>query len=419
MSSAEVSAAWSCLSLDLPRHHESLSAGESGPFQACLAELPALTAAYFAALDHPAAQLLALDVFMVDAMIRRHGLELPPVVSGKVDEALAAAAERLGCEPILSYPFYIRLNPTDIAEIRRFTDTDAEFRFIRMHRLIEDLMDGAIATLERVLGDADPARAFRVAYGALAADFQLINRTVAGFRDEARMPQAVFHDGFRPYFGPRLDPVTGAAVLEGPSGLQSPAFRHLCMLVGYRDALLDGWTERIGHYHEPATRAALEAARQARDSGRSLAALAEGILGSGPSLPHLHADYGRHVPDLLALAERQGHLSDDVLAALARHGVQLGVWPAGGPAYPPLPQDTAPLPSLGEEDRRTLRCLAGVEAMLLAFHVEHVAIAAHQIGYAQGTGGTSGVEFLLLATFRRAFPRLWTSGLGAQLGAGG
>jgi hypothetical protein len=249
----------------------------------------------------------------------------------------------------------------------------------------------------------------------LATDFQLINRTVAGFRDEARMPQAVFHDGFRPYFGPRLDPVTGAPVLEGPSGLQSPAFRHLCMLVGYRDALLDGWTARIGHYHEPATRATLEAARQARDSGHSLAGLAETVLGPGLALPHLHSDYGQHVPDLLALAERQGHLSDDVLTVLARHGVQLGVWPAGGPAFAPLPQDLPPLPTLGEEDARTMRCLAGVEAMLLAFHVEHVAIAAHQIGYSQGTGGTSGVEFLLLATFRRAFPRLWVGGQGAQL----
>ena len=71
------------------------------------------------------------------------------------------------------------------------------------------------------------------------------------------------------------------------------------------------------------------------------------------------------------------------------------------------------VPALSDEDTRTLRCLAGViEAMLLAFHVEHVAIAAHQIGYARGTGGTSGVEFLLLATFRRV--TLVDRGLGPE-----
>ena len=45
--------------------------------------------------------------------------------------------------------------------------------------------------------------------------------------------------------------------------------------------------------------------------------------------------------------------------------------------------------------------------MLFGFQMEHAATAAYQIGTVRGTGGTSGVEFLLLATFRRAFPLLW------------
>ena len=56
-----------------------------------------------------------------------------------------------------------------------------------------------------------------------------------------------------------------------------------------------------------------------------------------------------------------------------------------------------------------------LEAMLFGFHVEHVAVAATHIGHERGTGGTSGVEFLMMALFRRAFPWLWVSGAGGQI----
>ncbi len=64
---------------------------------------------------------------------------------------------------------------------------------------------------------------------------------------------------------------------------------------------------------------------------------------------------------------------------------------------------------------------AGLGALLaLAVYVwrsgrPHMAI----VGRVPGTGGTSGVDFLLIALFRRAFPALWTTGLGAAAARAG
>ena len=189
MSAESDRAAWTALALDLPRFHHQLTAGEASPLLARLAALPARTSADFAGLADEAARLAALDVFMVDAMVRRHAVGLPRATDATLNEALSAAGERLGCEPILSYPFYIRYNPMDIDAIRRFTDTEAEFRFIRMHRLIEDTFDGLIATLDAVLGAADPRSALAEVFDDIADAFRLTNRTVAGFRDPTRMPR--------------------------------------------------------------------------------------------------------------------------------------------------------------------------------------------------------------------------------------
>ncbi len=410
---AEILSAWSRLALDLPIFHGPLVAGDAAELQSRLGLLPAVTPATVADLSGDDAQRLGLDVFMVDAVVRRHGLALGPDVEERLAVATAVVAERLGCEPILSYPFYIRLNPTDLAEIRRFTPTEAEFRFIRMHRLIEDVFDDLIAMLGKILDAPDRGVALARALPEIADAFRLVNRTVAGFRDPVRMPHQVFFEEFRPYFGPRLDPETGRAVLEGPSGLQSPTFRAVCMLMGYRDPILDGWTRRIGHYHPPATREWLDDLLRQRDAGRCLSAVADSILAPGPSVPHLHPAYGAHIPDLVALARHAGYLTADVLDVLGQFGIELGAWPEGAPELDPLPAiSAAPEPVPGS--RADLEWLAHLEAMLLAFHVEHVAIAAVQIGYEQGTGGTSGVEFLLLATFRRAFPWFWVSGWGGR-----
>jgi tryptophan 2,3-dioxygenase len=56
-----------------------------------------------------------------------------------------------------------------------------------------------------------------------------------------------------------------------------------------------------------------------------------------------------------------------------------------------------------------------LEAMLFGFHLEHVATAIAHIGHERGTGGTSGVEFLQMALFRRAFPGLWVTDLAASM----
>ena len=48
----DLPADWARLSLDLPRFHEPLSAGDGGGFLTRLADLPSLDAAIFGALDH-------------------------------------------------------------------------------------------------------------------------------------------------------------------------------------------------------------------------------------------------------------------------------------------------------------------------------------------------------------------------------
>lgn len=398
---------WTALALDLPRFHDPMTAGNACPLLNRLAELPPLDLPALSTLPDDGARLAALDVLMVDAFVRRHAPALDRAVAATLDAAVHAVAERMGTLPILSYPFYIRANPTALDQIRRFTPTDAEIRFIRMHRVIEDSFDRTIERLDGVLAAADRRTALAAALPALSNDFRLVNRVMAGLRSEERIPRETFTHGFRPYFDARFDPTTGELVYHGPSGLQSPTYRTIAMMVGYRDALLDDWTERIAPYHEPVTRAALQATRIARDAGRSLASVADELLGSSPELPHLHPDYGADIPALFDLARRRGYLSADGAQVLQAHDIRLGEWPDGVPVADRLPEASAALRPPVEADLADLACLAEIEAMLFGFHVEHVATTAVQIGHVLGTGGTTGVDFLLLATFRRAFPRLW------------
>lgn len=412
--SPDIPSAWQALALDLPAFHAPLSAGETEPFVGRLAALPAVEVGMAGALPDEAARLLALDVLMVEAAVRRHELALPAPVAAALDASSAVVAERMGLEPIISYPLYIRHNPTALGETRRFTPLEAEYRFIRMHRLIEDRFDRLIARIEAVLGADDSRAALRAAMPDLRAGFRLVNRTMAGFRGVQRMPVDDFVQGFRPYYGPRLDPETGELLLDGPSGLQSPTYRIIAMRIGYRDRVLDGWTETIGHYHEPETRRRLAAARAERDAGRALTSVCDAILGPAPDLPHLHPDYAADIPTLLAVAQRCGYVSADVGRTFDRFALALGEWPEEAPAEGRVQRVPAP-GDLGEADRADLAQLVEIEAMLFGMHLEHVATAAVQIGAIRGTGGTAGVEFLLIATFRRAFPKLWASGLGAAL----
>lgn len=404
--------AWRALSLDLPRLHADLAAGRPDAFAARAAALPDLPGADLDALAEPAARLAALDVLMIEAVARCRQVDLPPGAAETLARAVAGVARRCGIPPILSYPLYIRVNPTDMAEIRRFTPLAAEFRFIRMHRLIEDVFDRMIAGLGAVLGAPDRAAALAAAMPALRADFRLVNRTMAAFRSPARIDRHAFVDGFRPYFEPVLDPATGQTVLEGPSGLQSPTYRIIAMQIGYRDRVMDGWTTRIAACHDAATRAQLADAMAARDAGRSLTALCDAVLGPAPELPHLHPAYAADIPDLLRAALAGGYVSRDIMATFAHFALPLGEWPAEAPADGPPPPRMA-APPVDPAGRATLAHLAEIEAMLFGMHLEHAAVAAVQIGAVRGTGGTSGVEFLLVATFRRAFPRLWLSGAGA------
>lgn len=413
-------AAWESLSLALPRHHAPVSAGDADAFVADLAALPALSAAVFDGLPGPDARRLALDVLMVEAFVRRHAPRIPPGPVAAVEAAAQVVGAVLGIPPILSYPLYIRDNPVDFDAIRRFTPLDAEFRFIRMHRLMEDIFDGLIARLSGILDLPPMGRrlALAAAMPAIRSDFQRINRTMAGFRSPVRMPQSDFVHGFRPYFDPRMDPATGELLLDGPSGLQSPTYRILAMQIGYRDAIMDGWTAKIARCHDHATRFWLINVMASRDRGRSLTALCDAILSSilsaGPELPHLHPGYRPHIPLLLDLALRRGYVASDILATFDHFALSLGEWPAEAPVTGAPPTSQSP-PTLSDSDRRDLAAMVELEAMLFGFHLEHVATAAVQIGAVQGTGGTSGVEFLLIATFRRAFPRLWTSGIAEAL----
>jgi hypothetical protein len=401
--------AWRALSLELPRFHRELSAGRRDAFEAALGRLPDLESSALSTWEDGAAIESGLDVLMVEAMARRH--RVPRVGTG-LDRSAQAVSERLGLQPILSYPLYIRENPSDLAEIRRFTDLDAEFRFIRMHAAIEDIFDDLILRLDEILDAPDPRASLRDHFPALSAGLRSANRIMSGFRSPVRMPRADFFDGFRPYYNALYDDESGELILEGPSGLQSFTYRLIAMQMGYQDRVLDGWTQRIGLYHPPAVRQRLDRQVAERDAGRSLnGRVCEAILGvAARPLPHLHPAYGAHMPSLVALAQRGGYLAADVLGLLDGVGLKLGEWPAEMPSEKAVePFVTLAAPS--DQNLADLSLLAELEAALVAMHLEHAATAAHQIGADRGTGGTSGVEFLLVATFRRAFPALWQSDL--------
>lgn len=406
--------AWRALALALPRHHPALAAGQLAPFAAALDGLPAIGEAELAGLSEAELRLAGLDVLMVEAVARRHGL---PRAGTALDASANAVAGRLGLQPIISYPLYIRENPGDLAEMRRFTEYEAEFRFIRMHAAIEDLFDQVIASLEAIIRDDAPRRALREQFAGLSAGLRSANRIMSGFRSPVRMSHDDFFDGFRPYYDALRNPDSGELILDGPSGLQSYTYRIVAMLLGYRDPVLDGWTERIGRYHPPDLRDRLDAVLRARDAGLNLdARVCESILGRHESLPHLHPSYGAHLPAILRIAERRGYLSPDVEGLIEGFGLRLGEWPAPMPSSVDVPEIEPPA-GLGSAEMADLALLAELEAALVAMHLEHVATAAVQIGAEQGTGGTSGVEFLLVATFRRAFPRLWQCGIGARIAA--
>lgn len=410
--------AWRSAALDLPRLHVAIEEGHAELAIEALSRLQHVNGPGPVRAPHDADPEHVLDVLMVEAFARRH---LSTIGQGAYEPIAAAArraADRLGMRPIISYPLYIRSNPMAPEALRRFTPLPAEARFIRMHRFIEDRFDELITRLESIVRAPDPGRAFEAQLPDIGGVFRRVNRVMAGFRDSSRMPNHDFVHGFRPYFDSVRDPDTGAVVLDGPSGLQSPTFRIIAMLTGYADPVLDDWTRRIAEYHDPETRAQLHNALAARDAGRTLAAaLADRLpasFGELSGLPHMHADYEAHIPDLLRLARHGGYLSQDVEAVFDAHDIELGHWPAEPPDAPASP-DGGRLPAI-EDD---VLCAAGpyveLEAMLFGFHVEHVAVAASQIGHERGTGGTSGVEFLLLALFRRAFPALWVSGVAGRI----
>jgi hypothetical protein len=294
-----------------------------------------------------------------------------------------------------------------------------------MHRLIEDTLDSVVDDLAAVALSSDPGPALVLALPELEPRLRLVNRTMRGFRSPARMDRTAFVDGFRPYYA-GLPPSASHPRLEGPSGLQSPTFRLLALRIGYADTAFDHWTRAILPYHEPPMRTAIESAAADRDAGRSLAAIDAVFAPSVSDPPHMHPAYGADAPDLMRLAVAIGGLAPDIEATLERLGLRLGAWPrdagfplpasaGGGPEQAPAPFEAViprgePAPGV---TRDVATAAARLEALLFGFHLEHVATTAHQIGVQEGTGGTSGVEFLLLATFRRGFPRLWLSGLGS------
>jgi tryptophan 2,3-dioxygenase len=364
-----------------------------------------------------AARLAALDVLMVEAFVRRHDPARGSPAAARAEAAAAMAGARLSIPPILTYPLYIRANPPALPATRRFTPSAHEFRFIRMHRLIEDELDQIVVSLAAIAHATDAPGALVAAIDGLEGRFRRVNRTVAAFRSPTRMDRHAFVDGFRPYYaGKELD----GHWLEGPSGLQSAAFRLVALRAGYRDRMLDAITGQVMEYLEPADRAAIAAAAADRDAGHSVARVEEALLGTDPAAPRLHPRFGRHEATLLRLALARGVVSQDIEAVLAAHGVVAGRWPAavaedmvGASAGEPstaVAAEAAASPQRGP----ALAALARFEAMLHGFHLEHVATTAHHIGHTRGTGGTSGVDFLLLATFRRIAPRLWETSLGDE-----
>lgn len=406
-SMADSAAAWRGAALSLPRAHAMQAHQGAAAALAAIGPLPTLTTEVLAALDDRARLEAGLDVFMVEAFLRRHRLELEPTDGRALETSAAAAAAALDIPPILTYPLYIRENPAAPERLRRFTPLAAEVRFIRMHRLIEDQMDRLQPILAGLPTAADPLAALDAALPDLRSGFRLINRTMAAFRSPVRMPHEDFFDGFRPYYDSRKDPVTGAVLLEGPSGLQSAAYRLLAMRIGYRDASFDRWTDKLMPHQLPATREALRSARADRDAGRSLLAVCESLVGPQGDLPSIHPRYAPQLPRLFAAARAGGYVSSDILSTFERQGMVLGAWPSGA-GHEPWPDH---LPRANPVDARgalVVEQLREIEAMIFGFQMEHAATAAAQIGTEHGTGGTSGVEFLLLATFRRAFPLLWT-----------
>ncbi len=400
--------AWRDLAWRLPRAHGlQATVGLDAALHA-LTPLPTLTPAHLAMLDQRGRMEAGLDVFMVEAFLRRHGASLPPADQRALQASASAVAAALDVPPILTYPLYIRENPGAPEHLRRFTPLAAEVRFIRMHRLIEDEMDRLLPVLAAIPVAADPLVSLEAALPDLRAGFRLINRTMAGFRSPQRMPHRDFFQGFRPYYDSRKDPASGDVLLEGPSGLQSAAYRLLAMRIGYRDASFDRWTDRLMRHQLPAARRALLAARADRDAGRSLLAVCEAVVGPAGDLPPLHPHYAPQLPRLFEAARAGGYVSPDIEAEFARLNLVLGAWPVGA-AHDDWPAELPEPRVLDARSARAVDQLREVEAMIFGFQMEHAATAADQIGTEHGTGGTSGVEFLLLATFRRAFPLLWAA----------
>jgi tryptophan 2,3-dioxygenase len=416
---------WSRAALALPECHPAPDAGADRLNELLgAAHMPAPED--LARLNVSEARRTALDVLMVEAFCRCRDVALNAHARARLEQAAVAVAARLDVPPIISYPLYIRANRVEWGRMRRFTPTDEEHRFIAMHRLIEDQFDTLIERLEDVLAVPDAGHALVDALPVALEGFRRVNRTIAAFRSPERMDRDVFNNGFRPYFA---SVERDGRFLNGPSGLQSPTFRVIAMLAGYRDPVLDSFTEGIMPYHEPETRAWLRRVRDNRDAGMSLARFDELWFGdeglSGGGVAHIHPDYGLHASDLLEVALADGTVSRDIEAVLATHDVVIGEWPRGAAAIegptPPRGGLRAAGPALAPGaaaatalDPAVAGAAARVDAALFGFHLEHAAITAHQIGYMRGTGGTSGVEFLLMATFRRGLPRLWHSGMGRE-----
>jgi hypothetical protein len=186
------------------------------------------------------------------------------------------------------------------------------------------------------------------------------------------------------------------------------------MRAGYGDPLLDGLTAHVARYHEPDVRVRLRRVQAERDRGQTLRSLENDMFGSEPDQPHLHPSFGNHNSRLRSIALAREYVSPDIVDVLNEHGVSVDRWPPGVPR-PDVPEPTpVASPSLDSRGREIAVALGRVEAMMHAFHLEHVATTAHHIGSSAGTGGTEGVGFLLIAAFRRAFPRLWLSGEGSR-----
>ena len=408
--------AWTQLSRSLPDLHAPLSAGDDTALVSALAKAEPVMPELLREMDEQSALFLGLDVLMVEAASRRHGLSLDGVAGERLRQSVSAVSHHLDVRPIITYPLYIRHNPLELGQIRRFTPLASEFRFIRMHRLIEDIFDEVIPEIDRILDSDAPAALLVANMPALREEFRRVCRGMSGFRSEVRMPHSEFFDEFRPYYASVVDPETDAVVLHGPSGLQSATYRMLAMQVGYQDPHFDGVTERTYAYQMPALREALRGTKERRDAGRNLSALcADPILGGMPSLPGIHPLYGEHSRRLSKIARGLGFLSEDLDAVLEHEGLKPDSWPEGA-RVAELPELQAfDAESLSEEDRATFAALIELEALLFSLNLEHVATAAVQIGTERGTAGTSGVEFLMLGTFRRAFPKIFLLGLDEAL----